>query len=175
MTDRTIGADSVSPEPNEGGRDSTPQFGEMGDSAASQSKETSTPRRRKRRRKKAPKDDRESSAVAVQEEPEAEGGRRRRSSSRRRTKDSAAETEDTAGGEGEEKPDELQAVVAGEGDAPGEGVSARPQVRMTAHPRMARKEKSAQSLPRPSVASAAPGRRAPGAGGPLAMALLRSN
>jgi len=104
MTDRTIGADSVSPEPNEGGRDSTPQFGEMGDSAASQSKETSTPRRRKRRRKKAPKDDRESSAVAVQEEPEAEGGRRRRSSSRRRTKDSAAETEDTAGGEGEEKP-----------------------------------------------------------------------
>ena len=109
MTDRTTGADSVSPEPNEGGRSSAPQFGEMGDKVASQPQDSSAPRRRKRRRKKAtPKDDSESSSVAVQEEPEAQGGRRRRRSSSRRAKATTEEdgksSEPEAEGESGDKP-----------------------------------------------------------------------
>jgi len=85
MTDRSIGADQFSPEPNEGGQSATPDFGEISGQAASQSQDTDAPRRKQRRRKKtsAAKDSKES-AVAVKGESRADGGRRRRRRSGRR-------------------------------------------------------------------------------------------
>ena len=101
MTDRSIGADAVSPEPHEGGEDSAPRFGEMDDSTASQSDDSKAPRRRKRRRKKTPKDDGDSQTVAVQEDPEAQGDPRRRRSSRRRKSAATAEAEEVSNESGE--------------------------------------------------------------------------
>ena len=83
MTDRSIAGDSSSPESNDGGRSTSPEFGEMLDTAPSQSTDTDAPRRRRRRRKK-PADESPTKGEPGDKETSSKGdGRRRRSRGRR--------------------------------------------------------------------------------------------
>ena len=100
MTDSSNAGDMNSPDSNDSGRSSSPGFGEMIDTASSQSKDNEAPRRRQRRRKKASasKDStaREDGAASSKGSDSSEGseaktrrsGRRRKRSS---SKDAAAE------------------------------------------------------------------------------------